>query len=417
MRRLVILVVGAFALGLPVAAQAATGTVEGTVSPIAWAPEVEVCVFEGQPSVTCTAPAVDGTYSLSGVPVQGARIEFIPSFRSRLLTQYYDHKSAPAEATPINIPAPGIPLKGIDADLVEGGAIAGTVTAAGGGGPLAEVEVCALSIATLRATACAETDAIGAYELHSLPTGTYVVRLSGRGRSRGYEPAYYPGGPTPAGATPISVAAGETVAGKDVALVPGARITGFVTDAASGSPLAGIAVCLFVGVGPAPRICTESGGSGEYSFEGLAAGDYQVGFSPTSAELVGVEVASLTDGFRTQYYDGVASRAQAKIISLPVSGSVTGIDAALATAPTAPPPAPPPAVTSPLVPAPTPITEPRPKRAHRPTCKKGRRLRKIKGKKRCIKSVRHRKHRKHTRHKSKYPHKGKHPHAKSRLTV
>jgi hypothetical protein len=392
MRRLALLAICAFTLCVPVAARAATGTVEGTVTPIAWAPEVEVCLVEPHPSVDCTAPAADGTYALSAVPTESSRIEFVPSFRSRLLTQYYDHKATLAEATPITIPSSAIPLKGIDADLIEGAAIAGTVSAAGGGA-LAEVEVCALPAGSTGVTACAETDAFGVYELHSLPADTYTVRFTGTGDSRGYEQAYFPGG-SAAAPTPITLAAGETAAGIDVALVPGARIAGVVTDAANGGPLAGIAVCLFAAAGPTPSRCAESSAAGEYAFEGLPAGDYQIGFSPAPAELGGFEVIGLNDGFETQYYDRVPSRLEARTISLPASATVAGIDAALSGLPAPSPEPPPPTVTAPLVAAPTPVAVPTPKAA---ACKKPLRKRKVKGKERCVRKPR--KHKKHKAHK------------------
>src|ERR1700743_2263719 len=101
MRRLGFLAVIGLVLIFPVGASAATGTIEGTVTPLEWAPEIEVCVVEGRPSEICAAPEADGSYILSEVPLGAARIEFVPSSRSGLLKQYYDHVTELSKARDI----------------------------------------------------------------------------------------------------------------------------------------------------------------------------------------------------------------------------------------------------------------------------------------------------------------------------
>ncbi len=374
---------------LPGAAEAAPGTVAGTVKPVEWAQEVEVCVAETPPSETCTVPKADGTY-LMEVPLGEIQIEFVPSYRSRLLTQYYNHQSALANAAKIALTAGQPNATGIDADLIEGGAIEGTVTAAGTGLPLAEVEVCAVSAVPIRR--CEETDASGAYAIHSLPGGTYTVAFRGRGGSAGYAPSYYDGKQTLAQATPLQVSATVTKAGIDAVLERGAEIEGAVTEA-GGGPLAGIAVCLFEAAAARAERCGYSDDGGNYSFQGLPSGAYQVGFSLEPAEIGGTGSEGEGDGFESQYFNGVSSRAQAATISVLAPALVSGVNAGLSRPPEPAAVTPPPAVANPIVAAPPAVPEPKPKAKK---CKKGFRKQKAKGGVRCVK-VRKRAHRHHRR--------------------
>lgn len=368
------------ALLAPAGAGAAVGTVSGTVEPLQSAPEVEVCLIEGRPSETCTAPGADGSYSLE-VPLGEVQIEFIPSIRSHLLVQYYDHQSSLQEAAKIKLTQQSPEAKGIDADLIEGGAIAGTVTAAGTGLPLAEVEACAISAGAAPIRRCEETDASGAYEVHSLPGATYRVSFRGHGASAGYQASYYDGEPTLAQATPVQVSARTTKSGIDAALEEGAAIEGSVTEV-GGASLAGIAVCLFEAAVATAERCAYTDEGGAYSFEGLPSGSYQVGFSLEPGEVGAAGAEGEGDGFESQYFDGVSSRAQASEISALAPSITSDADAVLSRPPAPPAPAPPSTVSTPILAAAAFVGEPAPKAKR---CKKGFHKRKVKGKIRCVK--------------------------------
>jgi hypothetical protein len=390
-RRLIALAVCGLVLLTPLeSAAAGGGVVLGTVTPVEWAPEVEVCVVESQASETCTAPEANGSYVLDGVPFGGAQIEFVPSFRSRLLTEYYDGVGNRSEARTILLSAQDPEAEHIDASLLEGGSIKGVVTAAEGGEPLPDVEVCAVSTGTPTVKSCGETDPAGAYDLHSLPTGPYGVAFRGVGKSAIYVPW----------SRPVTVTAGATTAGVDASLAEGARIEGVVMAATGGARLAGISVCLFVTTAPEPRRCSFSDEVGAYSFEGLPNGSYQVGFSLTPAEIGAERLQGEDDGFESQYYDGVGSRAAATTISVLAPEAIEGVDAALLT-PVAPPlSAPTAVVAAPATPAPPTILEPKPKKKG---CPKGYRHKKVKGKVRCVKPGK-RKTKKHHHAKPKASH-------------
>jgi hypothetical protein len=224
------------------------------------------------------------------------------------------------------------------------------------------------------------------------------VGFWGLGKSAGYQSSYYQGGASAAGATPIAVTAAETTAGIDTALGRGAQIEGLVTAAAGGGPLGGISVCLFSAAAPTAERCTESGEGGSYSFRGLADGSYQVGFSLEAKEVSPAGSIADADGFESQYYDRVAARAQAATIPLFAPETLDGVDAALAVSARPPSPAAGPIIGAPTAVATPRIAEPKPKRAG---CKKPRRKKKVKGKVRCLKPVKHRKgHRGHKQNKA-----------------
>jgi len=390
-RPLALLLFAAWAALLP--ATALAGQIEGTVRPIASAPEIEVCVAGVSPPENCAVPAADGTYRMT--LLEGPyKIVFLPTFRLRFAPQYYDHKDTLVQATSINVPKEGT-LEGIDADMKAGGVIRGKVTAQGGGAGLAEVEVCAKSPAFPPTRSCSESDAQGEYELHSLGAGTYKVGFWGHGASAGYQPQYYAGASSFAQGTPVSVAVGGEATGIDVALAPGSEIGGTLRSASSGATLADISVCLFAALGPGPERCIYSSDDGSYRFQGLSSGSYQVGFSLGSAEIGGEAASGEEDGFLSQYFAAGANRSEAQTISLVAPTARLGVDASLLT-PSVAPPVVPPVVPPALVPAPPAIAVP-------PTtqgCKKGYRKQKVKGKTRCVK-LQKKSHKKKHKKKSK----------------
>ena len=377
------------ALLFPAAASA--GTVTGSVTPVGSAQEVEVCAVENQPSELCTEAGTDGTYVLEGVPLGAVRIEFVPSYRSRLLTQYYDHQSRLSEATTFFLTKEEPTASGIDAELFEGGVIEGTVTAAGSGIPLGEVEVCAVSASLSNVKRCGESDGSGTYELHSLPTGAYRVTFRGQGGSAGYQPQYYNHEQELLHADFVFVSPGETIPNIDAALERGAEIDGTVSDA-GGLPQPGIAVCLFEAAAAAADRCTYTGKAGSYSFRGLPSGTYEVGFSLEPPEA-GLEAGIESDGYESQYFYGAGGRAGARTISVFAPALVSAVDAHLLVPPQLSP-VPPPTVISPIVVAPPVIAEPKPARR----CRKGFRKKKVKGKVRCVRV--HKPHHRHRKHKS-----------------
>ncbi len=384
MRKLLLAFAAVLVLGVvPGSALAATATIEGHVLPLSVASEVEVClVLTGPNAEDCAAVRSDGSYRLIGVP-EGTpeHVVFLPSHRSGYVKQYYNHAAQLGEAQTV-VTSSLSPATGINATLVAGGTMFGTVTAAVGGQPLAEAEVCAIAVGTGVAAGCAATNDAGNYILTAIPTGSYAVLFRGDGSSAAYAPEYYLNQPDRAHATTVSVTSGEFTEGIDAELDLGARIEGHVTSAANGAGLEGSTVCLFASAAGGAQQCTASLSGGAYAFQGLLSGQYTVGFNLGQAEIAGADSnGTVVGGFLPQFYGGGATRAAAQTISLLAPATATGIDASLATPP-APPAPPAPIVVPPPLTAPPAIAVPPTKKG----CKKGFHKKKAKGKTRCVKN-------------------------------
>jgi Carboxypeptidase regulatory-like domain len=373
-----------FVLCLLSPAAASGQGIEGTVTAPGAAEEVEVCVVEPLPSESCTYPEPDGHYLLNGLaPGASYLVEFLPSYRSHYVIQYYKGKPSPEGAQRVPV-SPNSNTSGIDADLEIGGQIEGEASDAEGGGSLSGVEVCAFNAtqapteAQATIAGCTHTDAAGEYRLPTLPPGTYKVRFWGAGESAGYLSAYYGGTSTFSTATTIAVAAGTTTSGVDATLRIGARIEGTVSEA-DGEPLGQIAVCARVSGSGAPQRCSYADATGHYDLGGLASGSYSVVFAPGLGVLE-AEVGSGEHGFLTQYYDDVSSLAQARPISLLAPDAALGIDASLIRV--SPSPLVQPAPTA-LIPAADSGTSTAPASSPPLGCKRGFRRRRVKGRTRC----------------------------------
>jgi hypothetical protein len=144
---------------------------------------------------------------------------------------------------------------------------------------------------------------------------------------------------------------------------------------------------------------------GDYAFQGLAAGSYQVGFSLGSAAIGGEVAPPEDDGYLTQYYDGVANRPEARTLTLSGEQMLGGIDAALQVpAPPLPPAAPVPAASN-LIQAAVPISEPtKPAPLH---CKKGTVKATAHGAPKCVKRPVKKSAKKHKKPKKKLGRHGK----------
>ncbi len=201
-------------------------------------------------------------------------------------------------------------------------AISGTVTAAEGSTPIAGIEVCAYSTtAELFAVECAITDATGKYEATGLPGGQYDVEFFAPGESGlNYLTQFYNGKASEAEAEAVTVAEGAVASGVDAALLPGAEISGRVTEV-EGNPVASIQVCALAAAEAFTERCASTDAAGEYTLESLASGEYKIEFTvPFGSEL----------NYATQFYEGVASLPPATAVPTTAGApATTGIDATL----------------------------------------------------------------------------------------
>ena len=278
------------------------GSITGTVTDAGGSGLAGICasaIASGEPSLGSTPTTSSGTYTIAGVPTDGYAVEFYAcSTSANYVTQYYDSTTSGAlqisGATTVSVTA-GVTTLGIDAVMVLGGSITGTVTDAGGA---AVAGACVTASTTSGVAGTATSDATGAYTVSGLATGSYTVFFSGcTSTSASYVSQYYDGTTggvsTSAAALAVAVYVGSTTSGIDATLAAGGTISGTVTNAA-GSAVGGECVSvdsLSAGLGGAATTASD----GTYAVTGLAAGNYVVEFLDCTAT-----------GYADQYYDGVA---------------------------------------------------------------------------------------------------------------
>ncbi len=319
------------ALGAGSPAMAAAGSVEGTVTddsaghtPVAG---VEVCFHRVEYTVEdgCSKTDGGGHYALA-VPIPGAyTITFWPPSGLNYMIQHYNDALAYGDAEPVMV-GPGATVSNIDAELHQGGTIAGTVTEAGSGDPIQGLSVCATGGPGLEFGRCTATGTGGHYTITGLrPDPEYQVEFFA-GKDLNFLTQYYEGKEGPNHWDPVSVVAGATTAGIDAAMNPGAQISGRVTEQGTGEPLPEVEVCA---EDPAetPRArefeqCAFTDAAGDYTIRSLRAGTFVVGFD---------RARSVFDSSRlfVQWYDNVFSEAQATRIAIAPPQTRAGVDARL----------------------------------------------------------------------------------------
>ncbi len=230
-----------------------TVTEAGSSTPLAG---IEVAVYEaagrGFPIGYATTKA-NGEYVVQGLSTGSYKVEFSPGvngapvenspegplFEPEGLTledfvrQYYRDAPTLQAASAVSV-TQGETEGEIDAAMLRGGEIEGTVTDASTHAPLRGVSVVALGAGETEAS-FATTDANGHYVLAGLESGSYTVAFSS---SSHYIAQFYSGQPTFALANPVPVTRPLVTASIDAALVPKAPAN-TAAPVASGTPAVG----------------------------------------------------------------------------------------------------------------------------------------------------------------------------------
>jgi hypothetical protein len=234
----------------------------------------------------CATTDSSGSYEIPRLPTGSFEVRFGPDWATGYLPQYYDGNATLAEAEAIPVTA-GESTGGVDAAMVEGASISGTVTDASShqGAPL--VQVCARDPGNGNIVRCDQTDAEGRYSIVGLVAGAYAVRFSpgyaegGGTPNRNYLTQYYDAKATLAEAEPVTVGDGAKRSGIDAVMHEGGEVSGRVTAASDGAPLIAAEVCPYVDGQRDWEHCTSTDGEGEYVLAGLPAGSYAIRFGPT----------------------------------------------------------------------------------------------------------------------------------------
>jgi hypothetical protein len=167
----------------------------------------------------------------------------------------------------------------------EAGPITGMVTEAAGS-PVIGVEVCAAEIINKSNFKCVTTEVDGTYEIAGLSPGAYNV---GFWTTRNYVVQFWKDRPTWETATPVNIAKEQPAPETNAVLEAGATISGTITAAATGAPVENVEACAkLVEPEPGPELklerCAKTNAAGEYTIDGLVAGQWSINFYAQQAE-------------------------------------------------------------------------------------------------------------------------------------
>src|SRR5215467_5589949 len=299
------------------AAASSRPSISGVVTNAAGKGLIGVCVTASSHTAnsafaTGTATGRGGHYRLP-LSAHVWKVSFANGCGGKYAPQWWKHAKSAPKATPIRL-RKGSHITGIDARLVVGGVITGTVRA---GSPKGRGlrGVCVFAEGSGRAAGIfqqAVSHAGGSYRITGLGTGPYRVQFFAECGTKGS----YLDRSVKAAATD-----GKTTAGVNTFLVPAAEIRGTVTAAAGGTPLAGICVFALPVTGQQGNVLValeQTGKNGGYTITGLPHGKYIVSFSGGCGNR---------GSYAPQYYNGQAQAAAANLVRLATGQHVTGIDA------------------------------------------------------------------------------------------
>ncbi len=184
----------------------------------------------------------------------------------------------------------------------------GTVTGSVSGSGLAGIGVSAYSVDDpWNPVASGVTGSTGAYSINWLGGGDFIIHFVDP--TGAHFDTWYGDHPEREGATVLSLEGGSTTNNINIALEPAGRISGTVTAAADGSPIAGAFVDAWPANGWMPIASTQTAADGTYTVGGLPSGDYNL---------------QLWGGWSTEY-----RRMTVEEVAATAGGITTGIDAAL----------------------------------------------------------------------------------------
>lgn len=286
------------------------GVITGTVTGPTGHGVARVCVVVIAPDGTEVAQPTtprSGRYRVEALDPGRYRLGFFPGCGSlsQYLPQWWPGRTSEAGSGRISVRF-GQRRTHVDVRLVVGGKITGVVRFLNRHGrPLTGICVSASPTAQQFSQSYdTSTGAGGKYELIGLPTGRYLLSFStGCNNNGNYLYLNYPHA--------VRVRTGHVVTGVNAYLQPGAIVTGSVTDATTGHPLAGI--CAYDDNG-------ESGVTG-------ANGSYVITQITPAVSTIGFSNCQNSGSFAPQYYNNQVNQAAAEALTLTGGRTTSGIDA------------------------------------------------------------------------------------------
>lgn len=281
-----------FSLDVGTAALSGRITESGTSNPVVVGQTSQAILLAADRTQISVAIQSDGTFSFSRLQPGTYRLMasspgYIAKAVSNLAPIATRDCADPTSCDLLDIGAPivlgaGASTTGMDFALDRGASVSGTVRAASGATPLANVSVTVLNSTY---SASATTDASGNYTVRGLPPGVYYAYAEAAGQNyvttwlgdvacRGFF-CFYSG-------VPITITTGASLTGRQFNMPTGGTITGVITDAASGFPAPRQTRLELFDLSGRLVVQQISSGISGYSATGLAPGAYKAVFASSS---------------------------------------------------------------------------------------------------------------------------------------
>lgn len=256
------------ALCLSAGVSAFAGTVSGSVSAAGTRQPLgsKVVAAYDTAGILAATATTDGT-GLYTLTLPGGSYKVLAYDPEGFYATAFDGNAESFETSPVtSVPATGSVTR--DFTLVAGGIVSGVVTGPGGS-PRVDAVVEAYNLSGTRRS-FTTTNASGAYSL-VLPPGEY--KLVAYDANPAFAFTFYPGVRTFAEAARVAASATRPVTNANFQLDAAARVSGRVTDAATGAALPGVIVQAYTAEGLFVRETTTDA-TGTFRFS-LPAGDYR----------------------------------------------------------------------------------------------------------------------------------------------
>ena len=260
----------------------------------------------------------NGDYTTGAVAPGSYLVQFGASGSpSAWASQYWSGQPTRDTADPLVLTMADAPVRtGVDATLAPGATLAGTVTANGAAVP-GECVIAALPGPNgLSWVAGTNSAADGTWSIGGLPAGSYDVIFQDCHGVGPYVDQWWPDAADQAGASPVTLAAGETRGGIDAHLSPAGAITGRVTES-GGAGVAG--VCVQASTDERVGGFARTDSDGTYHLLVAQGGAYRVQF---------VDCRD-APALASQWWKGAVDAAHATSVSVQPGSVVAGVDAAM----------------------------------------------------------------------------------------
>ena len=290
-----------------------SGVVTGSDSPGVGLANVQVQLnLAGGTQVDSTSTDSTGAYSFTGLQAATYRVQFSDDYTTGHLG---------TTSSPLTV-SDGQTASGVNASLVLGGIITGTVSLASG--PLTQPVSVALIKQGATVTGIGDLFAIGtaadgSFTFTGISAGSYTLAFMGNYFGQPADdvaPQFWSGATTLADASYFTVTPGQTVTDRNAVLQQGSSVSGTVT--AAGSPVSfGFVQAVEQNGWIVANGSTASDGT--YTLHGLPAGPLTLEFLP-----------SFAGNFLPQWWSGASTAADATYFDVPAATALTGYDVQLA---------------------------------------------------------------------------------------